>query len=268
MKKIFLLGIFLFCGGLSVAYEFAPSAPRQVRPLTQEERQTDDNGDPVALLTVQSEIKGLIFDGAALPAEKTGQEYRVYVAQGTDRLFLRAPGVKALTWQVGELNPAFVYRATIGQKGHASQSKTQPKALLAENFRYELFDQEWVVLNKQNPNKYALLKINTDLPFSVLQQGFLRAGQYVGPVESAWYKENYKDWDGRVTPPYILLVKPGTKLAEVLEWPKIEGVVKGETTLDENKGVYWIELSGAGEEKAAPEVTQQVKSQLQRNLKP
>ena len=162
MKKIFLLGIFLFCGGLSVAYEFVPSAPQQVRPLTQEERQTDDNGDPMALLTVQSEIKGLIFDGAALPAEKTGQEYRVYVAQGTDRLFLRAPGVKALTWQVGELNPAFVYRATIGQKGHASQSKTQPKALLAENFRYELFDQEWVVLNKQNPNKYALLKDYND----------------------------------------------------------------------------------------------------------
>lgn len=241
MKKILLMGI-LFCWGVSsFAYEFRAGSITRQEAIAPAEQQTDDNGDVLSVLLVQSDVNGMVFDGA-VSAEKTADGYAVYIPAGTGALLLRAPQVKALKWTFPPLEAGFYYQAVVDRQGVPARDNEKQFPQKA-NLQYDMLDISWVVLQEQNPSREAILSINTDLPFPILQKRLLKEGSYTGPVEAEWYVQTYPGWNTLLTPPYKILVRPGSLLKDIV---RSDGLVK-ETdwnfSFQDSKGTYILDLT-------------------------
>lgn len=253
MKKIL---VWLLAAGLAPAvcgYEFQVSPVTQLGPLEKEQHRLDVNGEAdCGLLWVKTDIPQLKLSSVfgSRGQEKTQDGYAIYFTQGTAYLTLSAPGFKTLRWELNLPEKGMKdrqYAAQIQAIGQDPAEFSFSKHLLKGSFQQNQLG----LHSRFSGGETATVKIDTDLPFAVLEQELLIPG-------------SYRLKGGKTAAPYYLVVSGGTPLKQVLCRDLLKGDIPWETVL-EAKGDYRLDLSWGladNSQSVAAEVKQQLKNRM------
>ena len=175
MKKIScVLGLLLWAGGVW-GYQFQVSPVVLQGPLTEDQHRLDMNGTECGVLLVTTPIENIDFKMSAIGGcgvQKTSAGYAVFLGQNTRYVTLSAPNFKPLRWEFnlpagGMLEKA--YTAELQSAGEDAASFSFSTCILTASFKAEMFG----LAARFSGKGQAVLKIYTDLPFSVLQENLI-----------------------------------------------------------------------------------------------
>lgn len=231
MKKIScVLGLLLWAGGVW-GYQFQVSPVVLQGPLTEDQHRLDMNGTECGVLLVTTPIENIDFKMSAIGGcgvEKTAAGYAVFLGQNTRYVTLSAPNFKPLRWEfnlpAGGMQEK-AYTAELQSAGENPASFSFSTHILTASFKAEMFGLAARFAGKGQ----AVLKIYTDLPFSVLQENLLIPGSYtVQPPQDA--------------APYYLYIKGRTALGKVIQKESLSNALDWAAPL-EAKTDYVLDLT-------------------------
>ncbi len=229
MRKILIFSICFALASSVWGYEFHAGEVTRVGNIPQDSQQTDDNGDILAEVSVETDIPVLRFEGWGLYGiERTEKGYKLLLSDGFSGILLRAPGFKAYYWdfglQDGGLRSAGVYHGKIERTGPAPYMGPLSDLEVKGEFEYRM----WDLAVRFSKDKRPMLKINTDLPFAFLKKYLLQEGTYEAQETNMAY--------------YELRISEGVVLQDIVRKNLLHGDIAWETRL-ESPNVYRLDLS-------------------------
>lgn len=254
MKKILIFLLAIGSATVAYGYEFQVSPVKQLGPLAEDQHRIDVNGEEdCALFFVKTDIPQLKISSVlgSRGQEKTEDGYAIFFTQGTSYLTLSAPGFKTFRWELDLPEQGMKdrqYEAKIQAIGEDPKNFSFSTHILKGYFQHNPLGLHSRFSGKEN----TTLKIDTDLPFSVLEKDLLIPGSYHVKGKN-------------LASPYYLIVPIGSTLQQIIRPDLVKGDIPWQTVL-KAEGDYRMDLSWEGAEHTQS-VAEEVKQQLKRQMK-